>query len=217
MNERGRKRIFKGRLLKGKPLELEQYSILMSYLQHENSSYWTKNGFFLIANSIFLGFIFSAIKNPDDIIKIVEAYGIVGIFPIVFGFIITLFWIGIIQGSERWINLYHSALVHLEEKAFPNIRVLRGRVKLHYDPDPDVKPSKIDPNDKKPKIAKLDYKKEFRIGFGGKRLLKVLISIFLLIWILIGVVYVYFWWPPFQIFIHNALEYYFDIYFKFIS
>jgi len=204
MNEKGRsiQRIFKDRLLNGKPLELEQYSILMSYLQHENSSYWIKNGFFFVANTALLGFIFPIVKDS-------KAYGIFGLFPIAFGLIITFFWLRIMQGAENWINLIHSALVHLEEKAFPNIRVLKGRVGVYYNIDPGAPKSKIEIPD--------SIKMNFKIGLWASRTLKKLIYIFYIIWIFIGGVYLYLWWPAFRLSFHFALAYYFDIFFKFIS
>ncbi|MCP5107062.1 MAG: hypothetical protein GY950_26995 [bacterium] len=44
-------------------VKLQKYNILMSYLQYENSSFWSRNNFFILANTALLGFLIQKLPN----------------------------------------------------------------------------------------------------------------------------------------------------------
>lgn len=58
--------------------KLKQYDILMSYLQYENSSFWNRNNFFIVANTALLGFLIPYLLNicpPPSWAKILIPFG----------------------------------------------------------------------------------------------------------------------------------------------
>lgn len=103
--------------------ELQKYNILMSYLQYENSSFWDRNNFFILANTALLGFLIANLPNiysPTswERILIPFVYCFAGLF-------LSLLWRSALKKSEFWIKHWHSLLKKIEAGAFGELFVLR--------------------------------------------------------------------------------------------
>jgi hypothetical protein len=103
--------------------KLEQYGIIMSYLQYENSMYWGRANFFLIACTALFGFV--AMNLPtltkatrwESLLALLAASGA--------GLALSLLWKLGLQSGEFWIHHWHSVLKDLEQGAFEDLTLLR--------------------------------------------------------------------------------------------
>jgi hypothetical protein len=138
-----------------KEKNLEQYSILMSYLQYENSTFWVRSNFFLLANTALLGFIITSLprelppKNWSEIL--IPAVGCIS------GLILTILWLFALKSGEWWINRWHFLLVEIEPFAFGETKVLRG-------------------------LKTLDSKRKPK--FGARQITYIVCFLFVVLWIL---------------------------------
>lgn len=114
--------------------KLEQYGILMSYLQYENSTFWVRSNFFLLANTALLGFLITSLPDihpPNNWARILIPF--VGCIT---GFILSILWLFALKSGEWWIKRWHSLLIKIEPQAFGEISVFRGvlnsKSKLEY-------------------------------------------------------------------------------------
>lgn len=106
---------------------LEKYSTILEYLAYENTTFWTRSGFYLVAQSALLGFIGSAIITSNKQTLTDARSWLIG-FCLV-GIILAISWILALYYSNKWIDKWHSTLIDIEPEAFGNIRLLRGQVK----------------------------------------------------------------------------------------
>lgn len=104
---------------------LEKYGIMLSYLAYENSTFWTRSGFFLVVHAGLLAFIATSglpiRSSPLD--KMIPSIAIT-----VIGIMLGIAWLLALAGGNYWIDRWHSVLVTLEQDAFKNLNVLRGAV-----------------------------------------------------------------------------------------
>ncbi len=108
------------------PIEkaLEKYAAVLPYLAYENSAFWTRSGFFLVAHTALLAFVATnglplKSSRQDEIL----VYFVVGILGIVLG----VAWLLSIAAGKFWIRNWHDALLKLEPDAFGDLEVLRGK------------------------------------------------------------------------------------------
>jgi hypothetical protein len=114
--------------------KLDQYSVIMSYLQYENSMYWGRSNFFLLAHSALFGFVITNIPSLGsenswtDLIALAVGS--------IIGLILAILWRTALTSAIFWINHWHAILIKLEPKAFDKIKILRGYVnpKSIYEP-----------------------------------------------------------------------------------
>ena len=102
---------------------LEKYGLLMSYLQYENSIYWTRSNFYLLACTALFGIASSSIPSPSlnfSFHKIIAFFIISGA-----GLYLTFLWHQSVKSGEYWIEHWHVILKNLEPDAFSKIHVLR--------------------------------------------------------------------------------------------
>jgi hypothetical protein len=104
--------------------KLQQYGILMSYLQYENAVYWERANFFLVASVAFFSFVVTNLpplrpQTPWEQVLIFLVASLTGLC------LSYLWWRGL-QIGEFWIDHWHSLLRQLEPDAFGELKVLGG-------------------------------------------------------------------------------------------
>lgn len=111
-------------------IALKRYDALMRYLAYENTTYWTRAQFFLVANAALIGF---ALKELPTTLKDVSTTRLVILFVCaVGGLLLTLLWIWGLKSGQGWINHWTKALRSLEPKALEGTKLdlfLVGRPK----------------------------------------------------------------------------------------
>ena len=102
---------------------LEQYRVLMSYLQYENSAYWMRANYFLLANSIVFGFTIrvvtsaASLREPTSVAAIAVCS--------VAGFILVRLWWKALEAGAYWCDRWEDLLRQIEPSAFGPLAVLR--------------------------------------------------------------------------------------------
>lgn len=111
-------------------IALEQYRNVLGYLQYENTIYWTRSGFMLVAHSALLGFLTKLMPSPDEANwqSIGLSFGIS-----LFGLALSLLWMKALLSALWWINRWHGILLRLEPDAYGDIEVFRGAVAAEGD------------------------------------------------------------------------------------
>lgn len=107
--------------------ELQKYGILMSYLEYENSSFWNRNNFFMVAHSALLGFFIPKLPNICSATNWDEV--IIPFFYCSAGLILSWLWLLQFNESKLWIKHWHSLLRGIEEEAFGKLLVHRKNPK----------------------------------------------------------------------------------------
>src|SRR5207253_1996939 len=107
-------------------IALEQYRNVIGYLQYENTVYWTRSGFMLVAQVALLGFLARAFPTFEEKTGWIGGIVIIGLG--VFGLILCYQWNRVNDGALWWINRWHSILLTIEPKAYEDIKVFRGAV-----------------------------------------------------------------------------------------
>ncbi|MFC2125016.1 hypothetical protein ACFLU5_09410 [Bacteroidota bacterium] len=110
--------------IEGKSPQLEQYGMILSYHQYENSTFWTRSGFMLVAHSALLGFVVQIHPNFNPCLAQWDKIVITSIMGIT-GLALLIIWWKALKLGERWITKWHTLLRHLEPKAFGDIKVFR--------------------------------------------------------------------------------------------
>lgn len=123
----------------GEQPQLEQFGILMSYLQYENTTFWTRAGFFLLAHTALLGFVVQVLPPFNPCHATWERIGI-SVISGISGLLLARIWWKALKAGEWWINRWHNCLLELEPQAFGNIQVLRGVFTLGQTKDHKKKP-----------------------------------------------------------------------------
>ncbi len=114
--------------------DLERYGILMSYLQYENTIYWGRGNFFLLAQSALFGFVIASL--PSMLASTPWNKILIPGFGSIAGLIVARMWQIALRSGEFWINHWHSILMELEPKAFGKQKVLRGLATLEGQREP---------------------------------------------------------------------------------
>jgi hypothetical protein len=102
-------------------LALKRYDTMLRYFAYENTIYWTRSQFFLVANAGLFGFIASKLMTVEGLthstILIVVCLG---------GLILSLLWFRVLRSADYWTSRWEGVCRELEEKAFGTIQVLRN-------------------------------------------------------------------------------------------
>lgn len=107
-------------------IALEQYRNIIGYLQYENSTFWTRSGFMLVAHSALLGFLTRLLPEP---VRDAPWLSItLSISISVVGLVLSLLWTRAIDGALWWIERWHRILVAIEPDAYGSTDVFRGAV-----------------------------------------------------------------------------------------
>ena len=106
--------------------KVDRYGIILSYLQYENTMYWTRINFFLLSNSALLGFVINSLPLFNSKISVNQIF--IHLIASISGFILVILWNTAIKNGLYWINHWHSILLCLEEDAFKDIKVFRDQV-----------------------------------------------------------------------------------------
>jgi hypothetical protein len=104
---------------------LEQYRIVIGYLQYENQTYWTRSGLFLSANAIIFSILGKMVTEVDSMKFHLAVFWVVFIGGLV-GMGISALWINLNSSAKFWINRWHTVLKNLESQAFGNTELFRG-------------------------------------------------------------------------------------------
>jgi len=112
---------------KNRPIEraLEKYAVVLPYLAYENTTFWTRSGFFLVVHAGLLAFVATSglptrASLPDKMI--------LSIAIAVIGIVIGVAWLLALFAGNYWIDRWHAVLVKLEPDAFEDLSILRGKV-----------------------------------------------------------------------------------------
>jgi hypothetical protein len=105
---------------------LEQYRNILGYLQYENTIYWTRSGFMLIAHSTLFGFL-TRLLPQSNAEKAWQGIGL-SFGVCMLGLALSFLWTRAIMEGLRWIDRWHSILLTLEPDAYGEIAVFRGAV-----------------------------------------------------------------------------------------
>lgn len=112
-----------------KELHVNRYGVLLPYLAYENTMYWQRGLFFLVANSALLGFTATMLNRTNN------AFSDASLLISIAGLVITYYWWQGLRTGEFWIHHWHKVLEQLEEKAFGDVALLRN-----FTPDPKSPP-----------------------------------------------------------------------------
>jgi hypothetical protein len=104
---------------------LEKYAVILPYLAYENTTFWTRSGFFLVGHAALLAFVATAgLPVETDATEKFATSLVVGTV----GLILGAAWLFSIAAGKYWIERWHSVLLKLERDAFGDLEVLRGYV-----------------------------------------------------------------------------------------
>lgn len=119
-------------------IALEQYRNVIGYLQYENTTYWTRSGFMLIAHAALLGFLTRLLPDQPS----AASWQSIGLtFGVsLFGLALSLLWMRAIQDAIWWINRWLTILLVLEPQAYGEINVFRDVPELG---DPNAPPHRL--------------------------------------------------------------------------
>lgn len=106
-----------------KTTALEQFGHVMSYLQYENSMYWERSNFFMVASTALFGFM------ATNLLPLGGNLSWEKILPLlivsVAGGTLTRLWHLSLRASEHWIDHWHEILRKLEPQSFGEISLFR--------------------------------------------------------------------------------------------
>jgi len=97
-------------------ISIQRYSAMLQYLAYENTTYWTRAQFFLLANAALVAFVFNTFPTTslDKESNIHLSLLMVGT---VVGFLLTLLWLDGLRAGQRWISHWTEALKEWEQSA----------------------------------------------------------------------------------------------------
>lgn len=105
----------------GSELALKRYDTMLRYFAYENTIYWTRSQFFLVANAGLFGFIASKVMTVEGVAQPVIPIGVC-----LAGHILSLLWYRVLRSAEYWTLRWEGVCVGLEEAAFGTIEILRN-------------------------------------------------------------------------------------------
>ena len=95
--------------------DLKKFEILTNYLIYENTIFWSRSNYFLIAITGLLGLTITQI--PSYILF--EMQKVLTIFTLSFiGIILCYSWHCALKGGEFWINHWHELIIKYEKKCW---------------------------------------------------------------------------------------------------
>jgi hypothetical protein len=104
-------------------IALEKYRNILGYLQYENTIFWTRSSFIIVAQASILGFSFRLFPiegNPTwTQLFIILFVGVIGI-------VLCIIWAKMNKSSIFWINRWITLLKRIEPDAYGEIEVFRG-------------------------------------------------------------------------------------------
>jgi len=103
---------------------VQQYEILMSYLQYENSAYWGRANFFLVASIAFAGFVMTNIPSFEEALSWKQVFTF--LVSSLIGLSLSFLWWKSLQSGEFWIDRWHFLLKKIEPDVFGDMEVIRG-------------------------------------------------------------------------------------------
>jgi hypothetical protein len=105
-------------------LALRRYDILLRYLAYENTVYWSRSQFFLVANAGM--FAFAAAKLPTTRQGLSwEQLGILATASAA-GILLSLLWHRALKAGEHWVSRWERLCASLEAEAFGEVEVMRN-------------------------------------------------------------------------------------------
>jgi hypothetical protein len=105
-------------------LALRRYDVLFRYLAYENTVYWSRSQFFLVANAGM--FAFAAAKLPTSAQGLSwQHLGVLATASLA-GILLSLLWHRALKAGEHWVSRWERLCASLESEAFGEIEVLRN-------------------------------------------------------------------------------------------
>ena len=102
---------------------LEKYGHVMSYLQYENSVYWQRGNFFMIASTALFGFMASNLAPLGASPRWEKILALLVVS--VAGGTLSVLWHRSLLAAEYWIDHWHEVLRELEPQAFGDTHLFR--------------------------------------------------------------------------------------------
>jgi len=118
-------------------IALKRYDSILRYIAYENSVYWTRAQFFLVANSALLALVFSQFgrETPSEVLWSRIVFQIIAC---VIGGLLTWLWKGVVENGDQWLRHWKEILEYdLESDAFGSINVVRPW-EFRTPPDPPL-------------------------------------------------------------------------------
>ena len=105
-------------------LALKRYDAVFRYLAYENSVYWTRAQFFLLANTALAAFVLNQMPMGAPA-PTWNRLGIIGAASAT-GVALTWLWRAALETGEQWLRHWEEVLTHdLEADAFGPINLVR--------------------------------------------------------------------------------------------
>jgi hypothetical protein len=105
-------------------LALKRYGEVFRYLIYENTVYWTRSQFFLIANAGLLGFVTA--KLPFSFREFAYSQAAALAVACLGGMYLTWLWSRALSTGEHWISRWETICISFESEAFGSTEVLRN-------------------------------------------------------------------------------------------
>ncbi len=102
---------------------LERFGQVMSYLQYENSMYWERGSFFMLASTALFGFMATNLLPLGATPRWEKV--LVLLVVSVAGGALTVLWHRSLHAAEWWIDRWHKILRDLEPRAFGDTVLFR--------------------------------------------------------------------------------------------
>ncbi len=105
-------------------LALRRYDAVFRYLAYENSVYWTRAQFFLLANTALAAIVLNQMPMGAPV-PTWNRLGVLGLASAM-GFALTWLWRAALETGEQWLRHWEEVLMHdLEADAFGCINLVR--------------------------------------------------------------------------------------------
>ncbi len=123
-------------------IAMQQYQTLMAYLAYENTIWWTRANYFLLASTALLAFVVAGLPPLERDVAWTKIVA-VSVMSLT-GAILALFWWKSLRAGDFWIDRWHELLKQIEPRAFGSIKVIRSRdtPEAGYRPPPARAPTR---------------------------------------------------------------------------
>ena len=98
---------------------VERYRTVLNYLAYENTMFWQRGNFFLVASSALIGLV------TVSMIRTEIGGALMTLVMSVAGGVLIFFWLRGLRAGEFWIYHWHTILKKLEGAAFGELCLLR--------------------------------------------------------------------------------------------
>jgi hypothetical protein len=105
-------------------LSLKRYDTVFRYLAYENTVFWSRSQFFLVANAGMFGFV--ATKIPTSFTGLTWPQIAIPAIASIAGMLLSYFWCRALTAGEYWIRRWEGICESLEPEAFGTYEVLRN-------------------------------------------------------------------------------------------